>query len=136
MKRERKSISGPEKLAIRRRYRVEKVAISDLCYRYGLQPSQVDNWQTQLFEHGASVLERQPGRKAHAHQPLLSAEQRQTGTLARHAQERALSAGGAGHARRSTARGGFVRGTLLMTCACTARSATSRRPIRWPGWQE
>lgn len=66
MKRERKSISGSEKLAILRRYLVEKVAISDLCDQYGLQPSQVYNWQAQLFEHGASVFERKPGRKAHA----------------------------------------------------------------------
>ena len=66
MKRERKSIGGPEKLAILKRYLVEKVPISDLCDQYGLQPSQVYYWQAQLFEHGASVFDRKPGRQAKA----------------------------------------------------------------------
>jgi transposase len=64
MSRERKTLSGPEKLAILRRYLVEKVPISDLCDQYGLQPSQVYYWQAQLFEHGASIFERKPGRQA------------------------------------------------------------------------
>ncbi len=64
MSRERKSVAGPEKLAILRRYLVEKVPISDLCDQHGLQPSQVYYWQAQLFEHGASIFERKTGRKA------------------------------------------------------------------------
>lgn len=66
MSRERKTVSGPEKLAILRRYLVEKVPISDLCDQYGLQPSQVYYWQAQLFEHGAGIFERKPGRQASA----------------------------------------------------------------------
>lgn len=66
MSRERKRIGGPEKLAILRRYLVEKVPISDLCDEHGLQPSQIYHWQSQLFEHGASVFDRKPGRKAGA----------------------------------------------------------------------
>ena len=66
MSRERKTPAGPEKLAILRRYLVEKVPISDLCDQYGLQPSQVYYWQAQLFEHGASIFERKPGRQASA----------------------------------------------------------------------
>lgn len=66
MSRERKTVAGPEKLAILRRYLVEKVPISDLCDQYGLQPSQVYYWQAQLFEHGASIFERKAGRKASA----------------------------------------------------------------------
>jgi len=66
MKRERKSMGGPEKLAILRRYLIEKVPISDLCDQYGLQPSQVYYWQAQLFEHGASAFERKGGRQAKA----------------------------------------------------------------------
>jgi len=64
MKRERKSIGGPEKLAILKRYLVEKAPISNLCDEYGLQPSQIYYWQAQLFEHGASVFERKGGRQA------------------------------------------------------------------------
>lgn len=66
MSRERKRIAGPEKLVILKRYLVEKVPISDLCDAYGLQPSQVYYWQAQLFEHGACVFERRPGRQASA----------------------------------------------------------------------
>ena len=40
--------------------------ISDLCDQYGLQPSQVYYWQAQLFEHGAGIFERKPGRQANA----------------------------------------------------------------------
>ena len=63
MSHERKTVAGPEKLAILRRYLVEKVPITDLCDQYGLQPSQVYYWQAQLFEHGASIFERKPGRQ-------------------------------------------------------------------------
>jgi len=66
MSSERKRIAGPEKLAILKRYLVEKVPISDLCDQHGLQPSQIYYWQAQLFEHGAGVFERKPGRQASA----------------------------------------------------------------------
>jgi len=64
MSRPRKTVPAPDKLAILKKYLVEKVPISDLCDQYGLQPSQVYNWQAQLFEHGAAVFERKPGRQA------------------------------------------------------------------------
>jgi transposase-like protein len=66
MSRERKTIGGAEKLAILRRYLVEKVPVSDLCDQYGLQPTQVYYWQAQLFEHGAGIFERKPGRQSSA----------------------------------------------------------------------
>jgi transposase-like protein len=64
MNQQRKSIAGPEKLAILKQYLVEKVPISDLCDRHGLQPSQIYYWQAQLFEHGAAIFERKPGRQS------------------------------------------------------------------------
>jgi transposase-like protein len=66
MSRERKTLAGPEKLAILRRHLVEKTPISDLCDQHGLQPSQIYYWQAQLFEHGAGVFERKPGRQPNA----------------------------------------------------------------------
>jgi transposase-like protein len=66
MSQQRKSVAGPEKLAILKRYLVDKVPISDLCDQHGLQPSQIYYWQAQLFEHGASIFERKPGRQAKA----------------------------------------------------------------------
>lgn len=66
MSRDRKTLAGPEKLAILKRYLVEKIPISDLCDQHGLQPSQIYYWQAQLFEHGAGIFERKPGRQASA----------------------------------------------------------------------
>jgi transposase-like protein len=63
MKRPRKQLSGLEKLAILKRHLVEKVPISDLCDQHALQPSQIYHWQSQLFEHGAAVFDRQSKRK-------------------------------------------------------------------------
>jgi transposase len=79
MKRVRKNLSGPEKLAILKRYLVEKVPISDLCDQHGLQPSQIYYWQNQLFEHGAAVFERKPGRQA---KQAADAKDRQLAQLA------------------------------------------------------
>jgi transposase-like protein len=53
-----------KKLALLKRYLVEKVPISDLCDQHGLQPSQIYYWQNHLFEYGAAVFERKPGRQA------------------------------------------------------------------------
>jgi transposase-like protein len=64
MNRQRKQVAGPEKLAILKRYLIEKVPISDLCDQHGLQPSQIYRWQSQLFDQGALVFERKPGRQA------------------------------------------------------------------------
>ncbi len=66
MSRQRKHVSGAEKLAILKRHLVEKTPISDLCDEYGLQPSQIYYWQSQLFEHGAGVFERKPNRQGKA----------------------------------------------------------------------
>ena len=64
MSRERKHLPPPEKLAILKKYLIERVPISDLCDQHALHPSQIYYWQTQLFEHGAGVFERKPGRQA------------------------------------------------------------------------
>jgi transposase len=64
--RERKTWGGAEKLAILRQFLVEKVPISDLCDRHGMQPSQVYQWQALLFAHGAAAFERKPGRQPSA----------------------------------------------------------------------
>jgi transposase len=73
----RKQISGPDKLAILQAYLVERKSIADLCDEHGLQPSQIYYWQRQLFEQGAAVFDRKPGRKGQA----ASAEARQIAKL-------------------------------------------------------
>jgi len=54
----RKHVSPDQKVAILKRYLVEKTPISDLCDEYGIQPSQVYQWQKVLFENGAAAFER------------------------------------------------------------------------------
>jgi transposase len=63
MSQARKSVPAPDKLAILKQYLVDKTPISVLCEQHGLQPSQIYYWQAQLFEQGASVFERKPGRQ-------------------------------------------------------------------------
>lgn len=62
MTQKRKRLSGPEKIAIVKRYLVERVPISDLCDEHGLQPSQIYRWQAAIFEHGADVFDMKKGR--------------------------------------------------------------------------
>ena len=61
MTQQRKRLSGPEKVAIVKRYLIDRVAISDLCDEYQLQPSQIYRWQAAMFEHGADVVRPQEG---------------------------------------------------------------------------
>ena len=55
-------MNAGQKVAILKRYLVEKSPISDLCDEYGVQPSQVYQWQKVLFENGAAAFE-QTGRR-------------------------------------------------------------------------
>jgi transposase len=54
----RKHLTPDQKVAVLKRYLVEKAPISDLCDEYGIQPSQVYQWQKVLFENGAAAFER------------------------------------------------------------------------------
>ena len=66
MPQKRKRLSGAEKIAIVKRYLVERIPISDLCDEHGLQPSQIYRWQAAIFEHGAEVFDLKRGRQAKA----------------------------------------------------------------------
>lgn len=54
----RKHVNADQKVAILKRYLVEKTPISDLCDEYGIQPSRVYQWQKVFFENGAAAFER------------------------------------------------------------------------------
>jgi transposase len=77
MPRERRNFTGAEKMAILREHLVEKVPVSEVCEKHGLQPTQFYTWQKQLFENGASVFER-PRAKSSRQQ---AAEQRKIDAL-------------------------------------------------------
>jgi transposase len=73
----RKNYSGAEKAAIVREHLLEKVPISDLCDRHGIQPSQFYAWQKQLFEQAAKAFERGPnGRERELERKIKQLEER------------------------------------------------------------
>ena len=56
MKNGRRKFSGEEKMAILRRYLVEKTPVSDVCDQVGIHPTLFYRWQKELFEHGAAAF--------------------------------------------------------------------------------
>lgn len=63
MKQKRKQYTPEEKVAILRRHLVDKVAVSDLCEEYGLQPTVFYRWQKAFFENGAQAFQRSGDRQ-------------------------------------------------------------------------
>ena len=55
-RRKRRTFSADKKAEILRRHIKDKVAVSDLCEEYGIQPSVFYGWQTQLLENMSTVL--------------------------------------------------------------------------------
>jgi len=57
MPKERRNFSGAEKMAILREHLIERVPISEVCEKHGVQPTLFYGWQKRLFEDGAAVFE-------------------------------------------------------------------------------
>ena len=57
MNKQRKSYSGPEKVAILRLHLLEHKPVSDLCDQYGIHPAQFYRWQKEFFENGAAAFQ-------------------------------------------------------------------------------
>ena len=55
--RSRRKFSAEQKAAILRRHLVDKVAVSDLCDEYKLQPSVFYGWQRRLIQNLPAVVE-------------------------------------------------------------------------------
>ena len=62
-KKQRKHLSGEEKISILRKHLLEKTPVSDLCEQHGVHPTQFYQWQKQLFENGANAFERRIGNR-------------------------------------------------------------------------
>ena len=77
MPRERRNFTGSEKMAILREHLVERVPISEVCEKHGIQPTLFYTWQKKLFEEGEAVFE-QPRAKSPRQQ---AAEQRRIEAL-------------------------------------------------------
>lgn len=56
--RERRHFTPQQKVSIVKEHLVDGVAISDLCDRHRIQPTQFYLWQKQLFENGSAAFER------------------------------------------------------------------------------
>lgn len=56
-KKTRRHFTAEQKTAILRRHLIDKVAVSDLCDEYKMQPSVVYGWLNQLFERAPRVFE-------------------------------------------------------------------------------
>ena len=69
----RKHLTPDQKIAVLKRYLVEKTPISDLCDEYGIQPSQVYQWQKLLFENGAAAFQRNNRRAEDAQERKVAA---------------------------------------------------------------
>jgi transposase-like protein len=57
-KRQRRHLTGQEKVVILRQHLLEGVAISQICEQHGVQPTQFYRWQKELFENGSAVFGR------------------------------------------------------------------------------
>jgi transposase len=57
MKKERKHYTPEEKVSILRRHLVEKVPVSELCEKLGLQPTVFYRWLKEFFENGAAAFQ-------------------------------------------------------------------------------
>ena len=55
-RRKRRTFSADKKAEILQRHIKDKVAVSDLCEEYGIQPSVFYGWQNQLLENMPKVL--------------------------------------------------------------------------------
>lgn len=62
MAKNRRNYTGSEKLAILREHLIEKVPISEVCDRHGVQPTLFYAWQKKLFEDGAALFDGPKGR--------------------------------------------------------------------------
>ena len=61
-KKKRRQFTNEQKARILRRHMVDKVAVSDLCEEYKIQPSVFYGWQRQLVDNLAAALEATSGK--------------------------------------------------------------------------
>ena len=63
MKRQRKTYTPEEKVAIVRKHLLEGVAVSDLCDEHELNPTVYYRWQKEFFEGGAAAFAKDSDRQ-------------------------------------------------------------------------
>ena len=63
VRKRRRNFSAEEKVSILREALVDKVSVSSVCEKHGLQPSQFYTWQKDFFENGALAFASKRGPK-------------------------------------------------------------------------
>ena len=63
-KRERRHFTGQQKVALVKQHLVDGVAVSDLCDKHQILPTQFYQWQKQLFQNGDTAFERKTSDKS------------------------------------------------------------------------
>ena len=75
MTRSRRWFTPQEKAAVVRRYLVDKTPVSDLCDELGLQPTQIYQWQKQLFDNADAAFGKMRKRHDNAKDKKIEALQ-------------------------------------------------------------
>lgn len=71
MRKKRQNYPGQEKVFILKRHLVDRVAVSDLCDEYNLQPTVFYRWQKEFFENGAAAFEKDNDHQKKAEQKRI-----------------------------------------------------------------
>jgi transposase-like protein len=61
---QRRQFSPEQKIKILRQHLLEKTAISEVCEKHQITPTQFYQWQKTFFEHGAAAFAKAPGPRA------------------------------------------------------------------------
>jgi transposase-like protein len=69
----RKHYSPAEKITILRKHLIERIAVSELCEQYRLQPTIFYRWQRQFFEEGESIFSGAMKNKPAEHEQKVAA---------------------------------------------------------------
>ena len=64
LRRERRHFTGQQKVALVKQHLVDGMAVSDLCDKHQILPTQFYQWQKQLFEGGSAAFERKTSGKS------------------------------------------------------------------------
>jgi transposase len=57
MERTRRTFTAEQKVSILREHLIERIALSDLCDKHQIQPTQFYQWQKTFFEKGTAAFE-------------------------------------------------------------------------------
>jgi transposase-like protein len=77
MRKQRKSYTPEQKVAIIRKHLLDGVAVSDLCDEHGVHPTVYYRWQKEFFEGGAAAFAKESSRQLGAMKRRLADAQEQ-----------------------------------------------------------